>query len=136
MVKIVKFCCRLPILAGAAGAFGCFTLYHNGWFLSCYAIWPDLCIASYKVCYLLLWLTILRVFRPFTQNFAFSSLLVDHTCLAKCYFVCFQTCLLPEFFFFVSLALFFSSIKCCLESVVWTTINQHFFPSFSCMNNT
>ncbi|CAI9303281.1 unnamed protein product [Lactuca saligna] len=38
-------------------------------------IWPDLCIASYKV---------------------------DHTCLAKCYFVCFQTCLLPEFFFFLS----------------------------------
>ncbi|CAI9295177.1 unnamed protein product [Lactuca saligna] len=39
----------LPILAGAAGAFGCFTLYHNGWCLSCYAIWPDLCIASYKL---------------------------------------------------------------------------------------
>nr|KAJ0223422.1 hypothetical protein LSAT_V11C200069330 [Lactuca sativa] len=38
----------LPILAGAAAAFGCFTLYHNGWCLSCYAIWPDLCIASYK----------------------------------------------------------------------------------------
>ncbi|KAL7598531.1 hypothetical protein Lser_V15G26048 [Lactuca serriola] len=27
---------------------------------------------------------------------------VDHTCLAKRYFVCFQTCLLPEFFFFLS----------------------------------
>ncbi|CAI9279716.1 unnamed protein product [Lactuca saligna] len=40
---------KLPILAGAAGAFGCFTLYHNGWCLSCYAIWPDLCIASYKL---------------------------------------------------------------------------------------
>ncbi|CAI9278890.1 unnamed protein product [Lactuca saligna] len=38
-------------------------------------IWPDLCIASYKV---------------------------DHTCLAKRYSVCFQTCLLPEFFFFLS----------------------------------
>ncbi|CAI9297006.1 unnamed protein product [Lactuca saligna] len=39
----------LLILAGAAGAFGCFTLYHNRWCLSCYAIWPDLCIASYKL---------------------------------------------------------------------------------------
>ncbi|CAI9303924.1 unnamed protein product [Lactuca saligna] len=38
-------------------------------------IWPDLCIASYKV---------------------------DHTCLAKRYSVCFQICLLPEFFFFLS----------------------------------
>ncbi|CAI9300012.1 unnamed protein product [Lactuca saligna] len=65
----------LPILAGATGAFGCFTLYHNGWCLSCYAIWPDLYIASYKV---------------------------DHTCLAKRYSVCFQICLLPEFFFFLS----------------------------------
>ncbi|CAI9296628.1 unnamed protein product [Lactuca saligna] len=65
----------LPILAGVVRAFGCFTLFHNGWCLSCYAIWPDLCIGSYKV---------------------------DHTCLAKRYSVCFQTCLLPEFFFFLS----------------------------------
>ncbi|CAI9271395.1 unnamed protein product [Lactuca saligna] len=38
----------LPVLAGATGDFGWFILYHNGWCLSCYAIWPDLCIASYK----------------------------------------------------------------------------------------
>ncbi|CAI9260143.1 unnamed protein product [Lactuca saligna] len=44
-------------------------------FLPGKTIWPDLCIASYKV---------------------------DHTCLAKRYSVCFQTCLLPEFFFFLS----------------------------------
>ncbi|CAI9302166.1 unnamed protein product [Lactuca saligna] len=44
-------------------------------FLPSKPIWPDLCIASYKI---------------------------DHTCLAKRYSVCFQTCLLPKFFFFLS----------------------------------